>query len=56
MVALICRDADHVRSVHAKALDLGAENAGSPETFGEQFFGGYFRDLDGNKVCVFVMA
>ncbi|MEL6520876.1 MAG: VOC family protein [Pseudomonadota bacterium] len=56
MVALICKDADHVRRVHMRAMDLGAENVGSPLTYDEQFFGGYFRDRDGNKVCVFVMT
>ena len=56
MVATLCNDAEQVRAVHSLALSLGAENAGTPDEFGGTSFGGYFRDLDDNKICAFVMS
>ncbi|OJJ12042.1 hypothetical protein BKI51_10320 [Alphaproteobacteria bacterium AO1-B] len=56
MIALICKDTDHVRAVHKLAVRPGAENVSPPAEYGGQFFGDYFRDLDGNKICVFVMS
>jgi catechol 2,3-dioxygenase-like lactoylglutathione lyase family enzyme len=56
MVALAAASPDMVQKVHAKALSMGAENEGDPGNRGGAFFGGYFRDPDGNKLCVFCMA
>ncbi|WP_300072603.1 VOC family protein [uncultured Ruegeria sp.] len=56
MVALICKDADHVRAAHRLAMHLGAKNAGLPDAHGDRFFGGYVRDPDGNKICLFTMS
>jgi predicted lactoylglutathione lyase len=42
-----------VKKVHAKALSLGGKDEGGPGPRGENFYGAYFRDLDGNKFCVF---
>lgn len=53
MVALAVRSRADVERVHAKALALGAENEGLPGKRGETFYGAYFRDPDGNKLCVF---
>ena len=54
MVALIMPDTDTVDRVYAKALDLGAADEGPAGTRGTSgFYAGYFRDLDGNKLCVF---
>ncbi len=46
-----------VDTVYAKALALGAGDEGGPglrSPEGPQaFYGAYFRDPDGNKLCVF---
>lgn len=50
MVALSVENPAAVDSLHAKALELGATNEGSPGLRGKAFYAGYFRDLDGNKL------
>jgi catechol 2,3-dioxygenase-like lactoylglutathione lyase family enzyme len=45
-----------VNELHAHALELGATDEGAPGPRGDQgFYAGYFRDLDGNKLCVYLM-
>lgn len=59
MVALQMPDRSTVDRVHAKALELGASNEGAPgmrEPPEMNFYGAYFRDLDGNKLCAFKMG
>jgi len=59
MIAFGARSPDDVRRVHAKALALGGKDEGAPGfRRGEDsgFFGGYFRDLDGNKFVAFCMV
>jgi len=58
MVALDVRDAASVRRVYRKALDLGATDEGGPRDRGSQmgFYGGYFRDLDGNKLVAYCLS
>lgn len=56
MVALQAKNPDEVKKLHAKALSLGAKDEGAPGPRGEGFFGGYFRDLDGNKLNFFSMG
>jgi len=53
MVALAVRGRDRVEHVHRRALSLGATDEGAPGPRGTGFYGAYFRDLDGNKLCVF---
>jgi catechol 2,3-dioxygenase-like lactoylglutathione lyase family enzyme len=53
MVALGMRSRDQVERVHRLALSLGAPDEGLPGLRGADFYGAYFRDLDGNKLCVF---
>lgn len=56
MVALKASDRATVDTVHAAALRLGGANEGDPALRGDStlgFYGAYFRDLDGNKLCVF---
>lgn len=56
MVALDAPDRSTVDAVHAMAIRLGGANEGDPGLRGEAsggFYGAYFRDLDGNKLCVF---
>ena len=57
MVALKAPNRALVDSVHAHALTLGGQDEGAPGVRGPDpggpFYGAYFRDLDGNKLCVF---
>jgi catechol 2,3-dioxygenase-like lactoylglutathione lyase family enzyme len=59
MVALAMDSRAKVDAFHAKALELGATCDGPPglrppEEMG--FYGAYFLDLDGNKLCAFNMG
>ena len=48
-----------VDAVHARAVALGGSDAGAPGLRGDDpdgFYGAYFRDFDGNKLCVFRMG
>ena len=56
MVALSAPDPATVDKVHAKAMELGAKDEGAPGERMQGFYGGYFRDLDGNKFVVFKMG
>jgi catechol 2,3-dioxygenase-like lactoylglutathione lyase family enzyme len=56
MIALAVDAPDKVDAVHAKALELGGTDEGAPGPRGEQFYAGYFRDLDGNKLNAFCMT
>ncbi len=57
MVALAVDGRDKVDALHAKALALGGTCEGKPGVRGDEgpqaFYGAYFRDLDGNKLCAF---
>ena len=55
MVALVFRDRGVVDALYAKALELGGKDEGAPGSRGGGFYGAYFRDLDGNKLCAFTM-
>lgn len=54
MVAIAVGSEEDVQRVYAKAIELGATDEGTPGPRGENFYAGYFRDLDGNKLDVFV--
>jgi predicted lactoylglutathione lyase len=56
MIALSVDSREKVEQVHARALALGGTDEGAPGERGSGFFGGYFRDLDGNKLVAFVMG
>lgn len=57
MVALAVDKPETVDRLHAKALALGASDEGAPGPRQlDGFYGGYFRDLDGNKLNFFCMA
>jgi catechol 2,3-dioxygenase-like lactoylglutathione lyase family enzyme len=56
MVALSAPSPDVVNTTHALALANGATDEGAPGERMPGFYGAYFRDLDGNKVCVFKMG
>jgi len=55
MVALLAPDREAVRKIHATALAFGATCEGPPGLrphYHPDYYGAYFRDLDGNKLCV----
>jgi catechol 2,3-dioxygenase-like lactoylglutathione lyase family enzyme len=56
MAGLVVATRDDVARVHAKALALGGKDEGAVGPRGPDFFGGYFRDLDGNKLVVYSMV
>lgn len=56
MVALPTPNRAEVDRLHAKALELGAADEGAPGERGPRFYGGYFRDPDGNKLVFFCMG
>jgi catechol 2,3-dioxygenase-like lactoylglutathione lyase family enzyme len=56
MLALTAPSKELVDKVHAKAISLGATDEGAPGARSETFYGAYFRDADGNKLCVFHMG
>lgn len=51
MTALMCASQAEVDAAHARALALGGSDEGASGPRGEGFYGGYVRDLDGNKLC-----
>lgn len=57
MIAIVVDARAKVDSLHARALALGGSDEGAPglrTPEGDRaFYGAYFRDLDGNKFCVF---
>ena len=54
MVVLGAGNAETVKAVHAKALAMGGTDEGAPGPRGTTgFYGGYFRDLDGNKLVAY---
>jgi predicted lactoylglutathione lyase len=56
MLALPVATRAKVDAFYTKALELGAADEGAPGVRGESvppFYGAYFRDLDGNKLCIF---
>ena len=53
MVALNAGSPEAVKALHARALELGATDEGEPGPRGGMGHFGYFRDLDGNKLCAF---
>ena len=53
MIAIVVDSRDKVDAFHAKALELGGSDEGEPGQRMENFYAGYFRDLDGNKLNVF---
>lgn len=54
MVALVVNSKEKVDALHRKALQLGGKDEAAPGPRSEDFYAGYFRDLDGNKLNIFV--
>ena len=57
MSAIACDSRQRVDAVYRKAIELGGSCEGPPGVRGDDgpqaFYGAYFRDLDGNKLCAF---
>ncbi len=53
MVALAVNSNEKVHEVYDKAIALGGKDEGAAGPRGDNFYAGYFRDLDGNKLNVF---
>ena len=53
MVALNAPSEAAVDQAHAAAMAAGGACEGPPGQRGDFFYAAYFRDLDGNKLCVF---
>jgi catechol 2,3-dioxygenase-like lactoylglutathione lyase family enzyme len=56
MVALSAETPEQIHAVHEAAMAAGGTCEGPPGDRGGGFYGAYFRDLDGNKLCVFKMG
>lgn len=55
MVALAAPTREAVDAAHAKALELGGFDEGAPGIrahYAPDYYGAYFRDPEGNKICV----
>ena len=57
MIALVLDERGKVDALYNKALALGGTCEGPPGVRGDEgpqaFYGAYFRDPDGNKLCAF---
>jgi catechol 2,3-dioxygenase-like lactoylglutathione lyase family enzyme len=69
MLALVVDSRARVDALHAAAMAAGGSDEGAPGVRGDEgapgvrgddgpraFYGAYFRDLDGNKLCAFRMG
>lgn len=56
MVALVLDSKDKVDRLYKKAIALGAIDEGAAGPRGDNFYAGYFRDPDGNKLNFFHMG
>jgi catechol 2,3-dioxygenase-like lactoylglutathione lyase family enzyme len=60
MIAIPMQQRAQVDALHAKALELGGTCDGPPGLRGPEgpqaFYGAYFRDPEGNKLCAFRMG
>jgi len=53
MTALATGSTAQVDAVYKKAIALGAKDEGPAGRRSEEFYAGFFRDLEGNKLSVF---
>lgn len=60
MLAVALDSRARVDTLHAAAIAAGGTDEGAPGVRGEDgpqgFYGAYFRDLDGNKLCGFCVG
>ncbi len=50
MVAFDVGKPERVDAMYKKAIELGGSDEGPPGPRGDDYYGAYFRDLDGNKL------
>jgi len=54
MISFACDTREDAAAMHGKALELGGTCEGAPGPRGDTgFYGAYFRDPEGNKICAF---
>ncbi|MCL6283523.1 VOC family protein [Ruegeria sp. 2012CJ41-6] len=57
MIAFAAASKDEAKALYDKAISLGATDEGAPgQRIPDRFYGGYARDLDGNKLCFYVFG
>jgi catechol 2,3-dioxygenase-like lactoylglutathione lyase family enzyme len=56
MFGLAAPTREQVDQAHAAAIAAGGKCEGQPGARTDNFYGAYFRDPDGNKLCVFNMG
>ena len=56
MVALAAPSREAVDAAYAEAMSAGGTCEGKPGERMPTFYGAYFRDLDGNKLCAFKLG
>jgi catechol 2,3-dioxygenase-like lactoylglutathione lyase family enzyme len=60
MIAITVDERPKVDALHAKAIELGGTCEGPPGLRSDEgpqaFYAAYFRDTDGNKLCVYRMG
>lgn len=56
MVAIACDKPETVDRLYNKAIELGGADEGPAGPRGDQFYAGYFRDLDGNKLNFYCLT
>lgn len=56
MIALALENPKQVDAMYAKAIELGAQDEGPAGPRSEEFYAGFFRDLDGNKLNFFCIT
>ena len=56
MVALECESKEQVDKVYQKAIELGGKCEGPVGDRSDNFYAGYFRDPDGNKLNAYFMS
>jgi catechol 2,3-dioxygenase-like lactoylglutathione lyase family enzyme len=52
MIAIAGGSEAKIKAAYDRALALGGRDEGKPGPRGDGFYAAYFRDLDGNKICL----
>lgn len=56
MPAIAAESREQVDAIYNKAIELGGKDEGAPGDRGGNFYAGYFRDLDGNKLNAYIFS
>lgn len=52
MIAILGHSPEKITAAYTMALAMGGTDEGAPGPRGDNFYGAYFRDPDGNKICL----